>query len=78
MPTSDRSKGILISFLGVFILVAWQTWLRAKGMIVSGQISLTLYIPVYPFVLATAVGCAALCIVVLRDLFSYITEAVNR
>ena len=69
---------VTLVFLGLFILVTWQTWLRAKGMIDVGQLSLTLYIPVYPFVLSVAVGCAALCIVVLRDLFSYLTEAVNR
>ena len=69
---------VCLVFLGIFILVTWQTWLRAKGMIDVGQLSMVLYIPVYPFVLSVAVGCAALCIVILRDVFSYLTEALNR
>ena len=79
----ERTQAVMntivsLIFLGVFVLVTYQTWLRALGMIKSGQLSLTLYIPIYPFVLATAIGCAALCIVVLRDVFSYLNEAVSR
>lgn len=69
---------VSLLFLALFIGIAWQTWRRAEGMIHVGQLSIVLYIPVYPFVLAVAVGCAALCIVVLRDLFSNLSQAVNK
>jgi len=80
---SERAQAIMnsfasIVFLGVFILITWQTFLRAKGMLDVGQISIVLYIPVFPFVLAVAVGSAALCLVVLRDLFTYLSQAVNK
>jgi TRAP-type C4-dicarboxylate transport system permease small subunit len=65
-------------FLGMFLLISWQSWVRAKGMMDSGQTSLVLYIPVYPFVLAVAVGSAALCLVVMRDLFSYLSEVSGK
>ena len=64
--------------LSLFILITWQSWLRAKGMMDVGQTSITLAIPVYPFVLSLVLGCAALCLVVLRDLFSYLSDAVTK
>jgi len=65
-------------FLAVFILITWQTLLRAKGMFDTGQTSIVLYIPVFPFVLAVAIGSAALCLVVLRDLFTYLSQVVRK
>ena len=65
-------------FFGLFLLITWQSWLRAKGMMDSGQTSITLAIPVFPFVLAVALGSAALCLVVLRDFFSYLSDAVTK
>ena len=65
-------------FFCMFFFITWQTWLRAKGMMDVGQTSIVLYIPIYPFVLAVAVGSAALCLVVLRDFFSYLSEAATK
>jgi TRAP-type C4-dicarboxylate transport system permease small subunit len=65
-------------FFGLFLLITWQSWIRAKGMIDTGQSSITLGIPVSPFVLALALGSAALCLVVLRDVFSYLSDAVTK
>ena len=65
-------------FFGLFVLITWQSWIRAKGMMDVGQTSITLAIPVYPFVLCLALGSAALCLVVLRDLFSYLSDAVTK
>jgi hypothetical protein len=47
-------------------------------MMDAGQRSITLDVPVSPFVLALALGSAALCLVVLRDLFSYLSDAVTK
>ena len=65
-------------FFGLFVLITWQSWVRAKGMMDTGQRSITLGLPLSPFVLALAVGSAALCLVVLRDLFSYLSDAVTK
>ncbi|MBW1804101.1 MAG: TRAP transporter small permease [Deltaproteobacteria bacterium] len=65
-------------FFGLFLLITWQSWVRAKGMMDAGQTTITLGIPVSPFVLALALGSAALCLVVLRDLFSYLSDAVTK
>jgi TRAP-type C4-dicarboxylate transport system permease small subunit len=67
-----------IVFLGLFVLITWQSWVRAKGMMETGQRSITLGVPLSPFVLALAVGSAALCLVVLRDFFSYLSDAVTK
>ncbi|MFH1488413.1 MAG: TRAP transporter small permease [Pseudomonadota bacterium] len=65
-------------FLSMFGFITWQSWMRAKGMMSTGQISIVLYAPIYPFVLAVAVGSAALCLVLLRDFFSYLSEATTK
>ena len=65
-------------FFGLFLLITWQSWIRAKGMMDAGQRSITLGVPVSPFVLALAFGSAVLCLVVLRDFFSYLSDAVTK
>jgi TRAP-type C4-dicarboxylate transport system permease small subunit len=65
-------------FFSLFILITWQSFLRAKGMIDSGLMSEVLYLPVFPFVLTVTVGSATLCLVVLRDFFDSLLKAVSR
>jgi TRAP-type C4-dicarboxylate transport system permease small subunit len=65
-------------FFFLFALITWQSWLRVKGMMDVGQMSIVLDIPVYPFVLTIAVGSAALCLIVLRDFLFYVSEAFTK
>jgi len=83
MRLSKRAQALANSFASLvffclFLLITWQSCVRAKGMFDSGQQSIILYAPIYPFVLAVAVGSAALCLVVLRDFFSYLSEATTK
>jgi TRAP-type C4-dicarboxylate transport system permease small subunit len=80
---SKRGQALMNSvasliFFGLFALITWQSWLRVKGMMHVGQMSIVLDIPVYPFVLTIAVGSAALCLIVLRDFLFYLSEAFTR
>mgnify|MGYP001499300957 CR=1 FL=1 len=51
----------------LFGIIAWQSQVYAMDLKQSGEISLTLGIPVYPFVAGIAIGCGFLCLVLLFD-----------
>jgi TRAP-type C4-dicarboxylate transport system permease small subunit len=53
---------------GFFVLVAWQVALKARVLMVTGEVTETLRIIYYPFTFAMALGCAVLALVLLNDL----------
>lgn len=57
------------SLIGValFSLITWQSFTYAGDLMGSGEVSLTLQIPTYPFVYGISVGCGLLCLVLLTD-----------
>lgn len=61
--------------LGLFTLVSWQALFYARRLRLMGEVSLTLKVPLYPFVYGVAVGSGMLCVVLLlrvaRDLLSF-------
>lgn len=56
----------LISTL-LFGLIAWQSILYASELKQSGEVSLTLQTPTYPFVYGIALGCGLLCFVLFLE-----------
>ena len=55
--------------LGIFILLARQSCVFAKRLWASGEVSITLETPLFPFVYLIALGAIILCLVILTDLF---------
>ena len=53
------------SFL--FGLIAWQSILYASDLKQSGEVSLTLQAPIYPFIYGIAAGCGLLCFVLILE-----------
>ncbi len=53
--------------LGIFVLITWQSVLRAEVLRVSGTSSDLLLIPTYPFMWVVVFGSAVLCLVFLLD-----------
>ena len=51
-----KSAAYLLMFV-VFVLITWQSIVRAMGMIDSGQYSEVLYLPIYPFIFVVTLGC---------------------
>jgi TRAP-type C4-dicarboxylate transport system permease small subunit len=51
----------------LFSLITWQSFLYAGDLRGSGEVSLTLQIPTYPFVYGISLGCGLLCLVLLVD-----------
>ncbi|UCE34634.1 MAG: TRAP transporter small permease [Deltaproteobacteria bacterium] len=59
-------RGVMsILSLGLFALIAQQNIVRAKALQAEGLTSSILHVPVYPFYLFAAFGCALLCVVLL-------------
>jgi len=57
------------SLLGtaLFGLITWQSMLYASNLMHTGEVSLTLQMPIYPFVYGIAIGSGMLCAVLLTD-----------
>jgi TRAP-type C4-dicarboxylate transport system permease small subunit len=52
----------LLSFT-LFAMITWQTALYGLHMRTTGEVSLTLKLPVYPFVFGITAGCGFLCVI---------------
>lgn len=51
----------------LFGLITWQSIAYASDLKQSGEVSLTIQMPIYPFVYGIALGCGLLCLVLLLD-----------
>jgi TRAP-type C4-dicarboxylate transport system permease small subunit len=71
-PRTRRWLNIVNSVLGLvfFSLVAWQMVLKAMTLSATGEVTETLRIAYYPFTYGVALGCGALALVFLTDLFN--------
>ncbi len=67
---------IITNFCGLlfFILIAWRSVLYGSHLKASGEVSLTLQLPFYPFVYGIAFSAFAVCFVLLRDLLRSVGE----
>lgn len=66
------------SLLGtaLFGLITWQSMLYASNLMHTGEVSLTLQMPIYPFVYGIAVGSGMLCLVLLIDFFKSLIRTI--
>jgi TRAP-type C4-dicarboxylate transport system permease small subunit len=72
----DSITGIL--GVGIFAIVAWQCWVYGTDMRRCGEVSMSVYIPLHPFIYGVSFGCALLCMVILVDLIKALTKAVSK
>ncbi len=52
----------------LFGIAAWQSAIYAMDLKNAGEVSLTLQMPIYPFVYGTSAGCGILCVVLIFQL----------
>lgn len=62
----------------LFALLAWQSSLYGASLQMSGEVSLTLQLPFYPFVYGIALSSAAVCLVLLAQLRQHLRKAVRQ
>jgi len=59
----------------LFALIAWRSVLYAEDLRRSGEVSLTLQLPFYPFVHGIGLAAAVVCLVLLSDLLRHLQGA---
>ena len=79
---SPRAQAIIDSItyffsLGLFSLVTWQSAVHANRLFEGHNVSGVLSWPIYPFVIAVAVGSLLFCLVLLVNLLSSLAKAVK-
>ncbi len=50
-----------------FVFLTWQSFLYAMELFDSGEVSMTVGMPIHPFVFGTAAGCCLLSLVLIMD-----------
>jgi TRAP-type C4-dicarboxylate transport system permease small subunit len=61
--------------LTLFALIAWRSVLYAEDLRRSGEVSLTLQLPFYPFVYGIGLSAAVVCLVLLSDVVRHLQGA---
>jgi len=80
---AQRTRAIINSItgllgFGLFSVATWQFSLYIKEMFDSGQSSVVLLIPAFPFVAVVALGSAILCLVLLAEFLDFLSQAVRQ
>jgi len=68
---------IYLICLGFTGLIVWQSFKYALLLREAGNVGASLPIPIYPFVIALTVGIAIFALVLLRDFFDFLRQAVG-
>ncbi|MGV8078821.1 MAG: TRAP transporter small permease [Syntrophales bacterium] len=61
----------------LFGLLAWQSAVYARDLQASGEVSLTLAMPISPFAWGIAAGCALLCCILMVDFIRFIRRVLS-
>ena len=72
----DTTTGVFAFVL--FALLSWQSVLYATELHESGRVSLTLELPFYPFVYGISFAAAAVCLVLLVEIFSNLLKVSGK
>jgi TRAP-type C4-dicarboxylate transport system permease small subunit len=72
----DSITGILS--VGIFAIVAWQCGVYGTDMWHRGEVTMSVYIPVHPFIYGVGFGCAVLCAVAIADFIKAVSKAVSK
>ena len=81
LPT--KLQGLIGSITGtfsfaLFLLIAWQATVYANDLMASGEVSLTLQLPFYPFVYGVGFSAFAVSIVLFSDIIKNLTKLFGR
>ena len=79
----DRIQAIVETVTGLFglslfSLLSWQSVVFANDLRASGEVSMTLHLPFYPFVYGIGFAAAAVCLVLLVELSKNVAEVFSR
>lgn len=66
-----------IFVLILFVLIAWRSVLYAESLRVTGEVSLTLKLPFYPFIYGIALSAGIVCLVKITDIYKSLLKVLN-
>lgn len=64
--------------LSFFLVVAWQSVVLGSSFRRTGDVSMTVFIPFYPFVYIIALSCVCVALLILSDIVESIVSEVKR
>ena len=67
-----------IFVLILFILIAWRSVVYAGSLRASGEVSLTLKMPFYPFIYGIAFSSLVLCLVKVADIYKSLLKVIGK
>lgn len=78
-----RTRGCIDTLTSVlslifFALIAWYSIQYANELHATGEVSLTLELPFYPFVCGVGFSAAAVCLVLITDLFNSLAKVFDK
>ena len=78
VKTRNVIKSIMLfCSVGICFLLTWRIFAYAENLRVSGETSMQLKLPLYPFVYLFAIGCAVLCLIFVYKFIGSITQAAK-
>jgi TRAP-type C4-dicarboxylate transport system permease small subunit len=75
MQLAVESLGNLVGML-LFGLITYQAFFYALDIRKSGEVSLTLQMPVYPFIFGIAIGCGLLCLLLISEFIKSLQRTI--
>ena len=64
--------------LGLFIVIMWRLYVLGYSFQTSGEHSMTIYIPYYPFAYGVAFACIPVCLVLLLEFLKSVTKGAQK
>ena len=61
-----------------FGLLTWQTIVLASDLKQNGEVSMTLQMPLYPYVFGISIGCGLLSLVLLKDFLQSVSKVATK
>jgi TRAP-type C4-dicarboxylate transport system permease small subunit len=62
----------------IFGIISWQGVIYALDLKASGEVSMTIQMPIYPFVFGISIGCGLTCVVLAIEFFKSIKKAIKK
>ncbi len=72
--------GVCTSIFGIlfFALISWQSIIYGNNLRSTGEVSLTLELPFYPFVYGVGLSAAAVCLILIANLSRHMTKVFEK
>ena len=79
----DKIQGLvdcITSLLGLFLfsVISWQSVIYGNSLRVSGEVSLTLQMPFYPFIYGLGISSAVVCLVLIAEFLQNFKKALGK